>query len=133
MISFIEIVFIIIIIICLIWVFRPLFETFEGFDNTGNVFVPVGYPRYGLRGDRLRRSDISKYYISPRRNIRLNHSNNVIWESNLSPIKENICGCGKAECPLNNNEFDNLDTCWKCGSDQPEPMIIPPIHPHVKN
>ena len=105
----IRILAIILVIICVIWLILPFFETF---DRTGSDFVPTGCPRYGLRGDRLRTSNIDKYYMNPNLNVRLSQSNGVMWQSNYSPDQQGVPGCYKVDCPQI-NEFD-LDTCWKC-------------------
>jgi len=116
-------VFIIIIIVMLIYPF------YENFDSTMTEFVPVGYPRYGLRGDLLKRSNIKKYYINPNRNIRLSHSTGEMWESNKSPPDEHIKNCRKVPCP-DNDGYDKLDTCWKCGNECRKSIKIPDIWPH---
>lgn len=125
------VVVIFLIVILLLWLVYPMFG-FELFDSTTSEFVPVGYPRYGLRGEPLRRSSILKYFIRPDRNIRLSQSSGEMWESNNSPAKEGIKGCRKVPCPMYHDGYDKQDTCWQCGSDCPQKMKIPEIWPHVK-
>lgn len=110
MLGVIEILLIILGILCLIWVFSPFME---GFNDQGNIV------------------SIDKYYISPDRNIRLSRSGAIMWVSNLPPSKEGVEDCQKVPCPAYYGGFDNMDTCWKCGSDR-EITPIPDIHPHVK-
>jgi len=122
-----EMVIIFFVIILAIWVVYPFME---GFNASTNEFVPVGDVRYGLRGDKLRRVPISKYFIGPNRNIRLSQSNGMMWEADASPEEQGIPDCHKTQCPTNTNEFDSMDTCWKCGSGQQPKMAIPDIHSH---
>jgi hypothetical protein len=128
-----EVVLIFLVIVLALWVFYPLYDGYEGFDCKGREFVPVGQPRYGLRGEPLLRSCIDKYYIRPDRQIRLSQSNNLMWESDYTPGMEGIKDCRRVSCPTNTNEFDAEDVCWKCGSSCPEKMKIPDIQPHVPN
>ena len=114
-------------VIFLWWVCKPS-ET-EGFDEKTVEFVPVGSDRYGLRGEELRRSDIDTLYIKPDREIRLNHNGGQMWISNNTPAEEGDPNCRKVKCPCN-TEYDNEDTCWKCGDSKPEPWNIPPMHSH---
>lgn len=125
-----QIIIIILIIILVIWCLYPYFV--EPFNANVTEFVPVGYPRHGLRGDLLRTSDISNNFIRPDRHIRLHQSNGEMWESNNSPIDENISNCNMVKCP-DNDGYDDLDTCWKCGAKNPILTKIPYIHPHVPN
>jgi len=119
--------------ILLIWFIMN--SSSEGFDATGREFVPVGLDRdrYGIRGDKLRRSDIARIYINPNRQIRLNPTSGMMYESNKTPCEEGIGGCKKTPCPCNTNEYDGQDSCWNCGNAYPDPMRIPDIHPHVPN
>ena len=105
----------------------------EGFNSLTNEFIPVGHDRYGLRGDKLRRSDIANLYLNPERNMRLNPSSGLMYSSNKTPCQEGHAGCQKVDCPCNTNEYDEQDTCWNCGNAEYSPMKIPPIHPHVPN
>lgn len=81
----------------------------EMFDETGTVFVPVGCPRHSLTGERLRPVNISKYFLNPNRNIRLNSTGNWMYASNGG-----FQGCNKVGCPTNTDEYDKSDTCWRC-------------------
>jgi hypothetical protein len=121
---------IIIIIVIILFVFL-LYPHLEGFDQTSTVFVPVGYQRYGLRGDKIKSSDIAKNFISPHRNIAIDPTSGEMWQSNNAPCTEGINGCKKVVCPTNNDEYDNLDTCWECGKWDYYKQTIPPMHPHV--
>lgn len=105
----------------------------EGFDPTSSEFVPVGSDRYGLRGDRLRSSDIARIYLNPNRNIRLHHSSGLMYPSNATPCQEGIGGCNKVDCPCGRGAYDSTDTCFQCTDAGFVPQQIPPIHPHVPN
>jgi hypothetical protein len=83
----------------------------ESFDSTGRSILPIGYPDYGLRGDRLRWRDIADYYISDHQQVRLNHSGGSIYESSCPPSKLGEIGCGQTLCPYG---YDEKDTCWRC-------------------
>ena len=109
---------ILIIAICLI-LFWFIYQKKEGFDKDTVMFVPVGARRYGLRGDRLRRSHIARTYIRPDRHIRLSQTNNPMWESDTSPVEQGMIGCRQTPCPVNTNEYDASDKCWVCGDDDP--------------
>lgn len=117
------------IIVLLLWIFYPHFEMF---DPEGIELLDTEYPRYGLRGDLVKRSCILNNYISPKRNIRLSFSGGEMYESSYTPIEEGFKDCRKVPCP-NNGGYDTLDTCWTCGSNAPQKMKIPAIHPHVHN
>ncbi len=123
-----DIVFVFLIIVLLWWIIKPVSEV--AFNPGTYEFVPIGSERYGLRGDKLKRSDISNLYMSPERNIRLSHSTGEMWESEYTPESEGIAGCRKVQCPTNHNGYDSLDTCWKCGNECPQRTKIPYIHPH---
>lgn len=124
-----EIVLVFLIIVLLWFLIRPYYH--ENFDATTSEFNPVGCTRYGLRGDKLRRSSIYNWYISPNRQIMLTDGNGEMWQANGTPPSFGINGCRKVKCP-NNGEYDSMDTCWKCGNDCPVKMIIPDLQPHVK-
>ena len=121
-----NLLFVFLLIVFLWWVFGP---RMEGFDSNSMEFVPLGVDRYGLRGDKLRRSSIDKYFYSPNRKVRLSHSNAWMYQGHQSPTGEGVPGCYQVPCPQNGG-YDNLDTCWKCGSQCPTAMKIPAIHPH---
>lgn len=123
-----QIILILLIVILAWWVLSP---SAEGFDANMMEFVPVESDRYGLRGDKLRRRNIDDYYISSHRQMRLNHSTGLMYESNLSPEDEGISGCRKVKCPTGRGEYDDKDTCWKCGDECQQPMNIPDIWPHT--
>ena len=118
------------LIIILVWFFFK--SRTEKFDASTLAFVPVGYDRYGLRGDLLRRSSIDNIYISPNRHIALHAGGGQMWESNTPPPQDGMIGCKKTGCPTNTNEYDQRDTCWSCPT-QYRPKPIPDIHPHVPN
>lgn len=110
------------------WVFfKPMFWGAESFDSEMLEFVPVGTPRYGLRGDLLHQRPISDYYISPNRQMRLHPSSGLMYISNRSPSAEGVPNCRKVECPKNTNEYDKLDSCWMCGDNCQNKMRIPDI------
>ena len=124
-----EFLIVFLIVVFLWWIMNRS----EGFGSDTNEFIPVGHERYGLRGDRLRRSDISRLYLNPNRHMRLNPTSGLMYKSNKTPCEEGHAGCSKVNCPCNTNEYDKLDTCWNCGNADYEKMVIPPIHPHVPN
>ena len=70
---------ILIVAICLI-LFWFIYQRKEGFDKNTVMFVPIGEERYGLRGDRLRRSNISRTYMRPDRHVVLNQTSNPKWK-----------------------------------------------------
>lgn len=115
-----------------IWILWPSSEGFEFFDAGGNEFLPVGSVRYGLRGEPLRTSSIAKYYISPRRQIRLSQTMNPMYEANLPPAQMGEKGCQKVDCPKC-GAYDKTDTCWTCANFPAKPMTIPDMAPHVPN
>jgi hypothetical protein len=123
-----EYVVIFLLVVIGLWILCPMFE---GFNANTNEFVPVSSDRYGLRGDLLRRSNITRYYIRPDRQIKLNASGGEMWESNYAPIDQGMTGCNKVDCP--SLGYDNSDSCYKCASACPTKMKIPDIHPHVPN
>jgi hypothetical protein len=125
----------IVVIVILILLSDMLYSSgvLEFFDQKTVEFVPVNSQRYGLRSDKLRHSDIAKYYQSPYRNIVLDPTSGQMWSSNNSPIVEGIPGCIKIDCPPLYNDYDKLDTCWQCGTSTPDKLQIHDIHPHVKN
>jgi hypothetical protein len=123
-----EIIAIFLLIVLALWVAYPLFE---GFDPATTTEVVSGDGKYGLRGELLRKSDPAKWFIRPDRQIRLSAGGGEMWESNKPPGAEGIKGCRNVPCPANG--YDNIDTCYKCGSACPDKMVIPDIHPHVPN
>jgi hypothetical protein len=85
----------------------------EGFSADGTEFLPVGQQRYGLRGEPIHSRPISDYYIRPDRNIRLDPSGGLMYESNFPPMKEHSAhNCDKMNCPTVG--YDSTDTCWSC-------------------
>src|SRR3972149_5803665 len=116
---------IIALIILLFSLFRSDMGNMESFDQYGLEFLPVGKPRYGLRGDNLRTSSIANYYLSPYRNIRLSQTGEMMYESNVSPTEEGVSGCKKVACPSNVDEYDSMDTCWQCYGKQRKYTRIP--------
>ena len=133
-----EFVIIVIIILLILW-FIPMIFKFnvgnEGFyDVEGGRWVdtgasyPVGYPLYGLRGDRLTTSNIDRTYISPRRQIRLSLTGADMYDSDYPPSMQGVPDCRKVQCPQNG--YDNLDTCWQCGNPNQTKMRIPDLWPH---
>nr|QBK88572.1 MAG: hypothetical protein LCMiAC01_02490 [Mimivirus LCMiAC01] len=128
-----ETIIIIIVLVVILWLLYG--RRMEGFDQDTVMFVPVGEPRYGLRGDLLDTRDIRYNYISPVRHIRLHNSNNQMWESDNPPSEEGIKDCGKVPCPINTDEYDKMDTCWKCGKVKQfcackHPLLDIDIHSH---
>jgi len=121
-------IFIIIAVVFLIWVF--MYKNNEPFDSKSVEFVNVGDKRYGIRGDELRTYDIARNFIQPNRNIIINPTSGMMWESNNPPCKEGIHDCNKVACPNNLNDFDNDDTCWQCGTFERKPIMIPDLWPH---
>lgn len=127
-----ETVIIVILVLLLLWcIIRP-FDNKEGFCGYSSVTLPTGAPLYGLRGDRLRTSDIATNYLSPYRQIRLNHAGGEMYISDRTPAEEGYCGCNKVKCPIDQpfGGYDEMDTCWKCADKCPEKMCIPSIQAH---
>jgi len=121
---------IVLAVIFVLWFLWPANEGFyEYFDASGEEFVPVGSVRYGLRGEPLHTSNIAKYYISPRRQIRFSQARGDMYEANLPPQMMGEKGCKTIQCP--SNGFDNLDKCYTCNNFPQKPMQIPDIAPHV--
>lgn len=109
-------VLITILVLIALWLILPMIWTSpESFDSSTSVFVPEGCPRWGLRGEPLRRSCISKYFIRPDRHIMLNNSGGQMWVSNKSPGQEGMSDCRNVKCPPYNG-YDQEDHCWKCGN-----------------
>jgi hypothetical protein len=127
-----KVIIIFFVILFFLWLLYP-YNMQEGFDATDTEFVDLGQPRYGLRGDRLDRSCILKYYKSPNRQVRLQQYGSEMYESNYSPVDEGRKDCRKVPCPTYGDGYDSRDTCWTCGSMKPDKMVIPDIHPHVPN
>lgn len=135
-----EIVLIILIIVLLVWLIYSRYHNKNAFFNhaekfssqDGVEFMPVGSgDRYGLRGDKLRRSNIDNWYMLPNRQIMLSDSTGEMWQANGTPPSFGIKDCRIVTCP-NNGEYDEMDTCWKCGNDCQPKMKIPDLTPHVK-
>jgi len=121
----VEHVVIIIVILCLIWLLIPKAEGFC--DDYKTAFVPAGWPKYGLRGERLNVVPIDKYYLKENKHVRLSDTNNVMWMSNFPPNDEGQVGCQTVSCPTG---LSVNDTCWKCPHEEYQ-VKIPDIHPHV--
>ena len=105
----------------------------ETFNSNATEFVPLGEQRYGLRGDKLKTSSIARLYRKPERQVTLNHGGGEMWLSDYSPSDEGIQNCKQIKCPAHHGGYDKQDTCWVCDSGCPQKMVIPYIHPHVKN
>jgi len=119
----------VVIIVCLF--IYLLYPHVERFDARTVEFVPVNAPKYGLRGDKLRTYDIARNYIGTHRQLALDPSSGQMWESDNSPISEGINGCTKTACPNNLTDYDNLDTCYQCGSADRTKSRIPDMEPHM--
>lgn len=117
-------VLIILVVLVVLWIAVPYLMGMESFDSSGSIFVPEGCPRWGLRGEPLRRSCISKYFIRPDRHIMLSNSGGQMWVSNKPPGQEGMSDCRKVNCPPYDG-YDQEDTCWKCG-DYKGPKIPTP-------
>lgn len=125
-----EIVFIFLAIVFIWWLMRH--KRIDNFDPTGTEFVPVGFERYGLRGEPIAGRDIAYNYIRPDRHMVLNNTSGLMWESDMAPEDEGIPKCKQVPCPTHRDGYDDMDKCWTCDR-KPRPDIIPNIHPHVKN
>lgn len=128
-----ELIFVFLIILLLWLLIKPNRDNTnnnEGFDAKTVEFVPVGNDRYGLRGEKLDTYDIADLYIGPERKIALHPSSEIMWVSDFSPEEELISNCTNVSCPTNENDFDNLDTCYQCGDFKTPITNIPYIHPH---
>src|SRR5436309_3324560 len=71
----------------------------EGFHNMSTVSLPLGYPRYGLRGDRLHTESIDQLYLGRYPEVRLHPSNNEIYDSNVPIPAQGVIGCSPSKCP----------------------------------
>lgn len=120
-----RIIAIILLIILAFWVILPMLRK-EGFDADMREFVPVGSPRYGLRGNLLNTIPISVNYIRPDQDVMLSQTGGEMWVSNFPPQGKN---CDRVECP---GWYDKSDQCWKCEPPQVH-FTIPDIAPHVPN
>ena len=108
-----------ILIIIGIFIFLNRFlKSRETFDRNTVMYVPQSHTRYGLRGEKLCKDSLAKMYYGPYRQIRLDHTGgNIMYISDRTPAEEGIQGCNKVPCPKNlDDEVDNMDTCWYCGS-----------------
>jgi len=107
-----------ILIIILIFIFLNKFLRKEAFDKNTVMYVPQSNTRYGLRGDVRCKDSLAKAYYGPYRQIRLDHTGgNIMYISDRTPAEEGIKGCRKVTCPANlDDEVDDMDTCWYCGS-----------------
>jgi len=121
------------VIIILVWfILKSLKQNTEQFGANTLKFVQIGKDRYGLRGDKLNTYSIDKHYRNPNRQIVLNATSGQMWMSDNSPNNEGIDGCNKITCPSNYNDYDESDTCWKCGTINPtKPNKKIEIHSHV--
>jgi len=110
---------IILLIILLVWWF---------FVNYGKQYAAETFnPRFS--DEYMGPNNIASMFISPYRHIRLNDGNGVMWESSAPPtLYDN--SCHRAQCPQGTNEFDNMDTCWKCDENVVYEMNVPYIWPH---
>ena len=103
----------------------------EKFNNISTVSLPLGYPRYGLRGDPLRTESIDKLYLSRYPNVRLHPSNNEMYDSNTPPGDENVPGCARHDCPYTPGEnYYKGSPCWMCSTPEPK-QVIYDLWPHV--
>ena len=123
-------ILIFLLVVLALWAIYPLFMA-EGFDETGTVVIPEGSQRYGLRGEHLRHSCITKYYLNPDRQVMLNNGGGEMWVDNTTPEEQQISGCRKVKCPGGHDGYDNLDTCWQCASPKQPKIRIPDIWPHT--
>lgn len=118
-----------IVIVILIWFIMR--NRNEGFSADMREFLPVGFQRYGLRGDPIRSRDARLDYIQNNRNIRLSHTGGEMWQSNSPPTKF-LKDCQKVPCP-HNGEYDSMDTCWRCGDNTvPSFKTGGCVRPHIK-
>lgn len=124
-----NIVIIVLLVLCVIWMLLPRAEYF---DRTTREFVPVGHPRYGLRGDLLNTVSIEDSFYPYDRKIRLSHSNADMYQSFNVPshVYGTDMACKTTKCPSGDG-YDASDTCYVCGDQELQPMVIPDIHPHV--
>lgn len=78
--------------------------------------------RYGLRGDRLRTSDIKHKFWWPQSHYKINKSSGMMYEGEIPPTKTCRPGfaqrgkcqgeCQRTDCP---KRFGNSDAqCWGC-------------------
>tara|TARA_Y100000766_G_C18897368_1_gene601631 strand:+ start:1507 stop:1941 length:435 start_codon:yes stop_codon:yes gene_type:complete len=89
------------IIIVLILLYRNSTKKQEGFE--------IGEPRYGLRGDLLKTSDIKHKFIYPTSHYRIDNSPGPMYEGRHEPMENK---CDIVDCP---EYYDNPDkVCYSC-------------------
>lgn len=128
---------ILIIVLLIVIMFYP-YNT-ENFDNRTIEFVNVGSPRYDLRGKRLNTYNIENHYMRPDPNIILHPSGGKMWESNNSPLQENIPYCNKVSCNSDPNgvynDYSDNNECWECNGGPSSVLNSTfkpvPVHSHV--
>jgi hypothetical protein len=123
-----EVIVIFLLILLALWVIYPFIE---GFDAAGGEFLPVGAPKYGLRGDLLRQTSWLNHFLRPDRRIRISLSGGDMWESNTSPKAQGIKDCKRIACPPTPSKgYDNIDQCWQCGTNCRDKLPVPDMWPH---
>jgi len=89
----------------------------ESFDPNMRSFLPIGYPRYGLRGDKINWYDIKDIYLPYNQNKVLNSSDREI--SNVKKVDmTKYPNCQKVACPQEGPYYKG-DVCWKCSESTP--------------
>ena len=101
-----------ILIVCVVAV--TMFILWKRRQNKIDAFVkdyPPTQARFGLRGDRLRVSDIRNKYIWPESHFRMVSSGGMMYESR-NPPHSSEGACDKVDCP---SIFGRKDgNCWYC-------------------
>ena len=101
----------------------------EGFDASGQEFVPVGQQRYGLRGEPIESHSARMNYLPCSTHMVLNHAGGLMYEAATSPLEQGKNGCIKTACPYNSYEFQG-NMCWKCDDGEPARLGCNVLTPH---
>tara|TARA_Y100000782_G_scaffold115607_1_gene161502 strand:- start:23547 stop:23927 length:381 start_codon:yes stop_codon:yes gene_type:complete len=94
---------VIVLSILFLFVMATMSHKTEGFH--------IGEPRYGLRGDLLKTSDIRYKYIYPENHFRIDKSPGIMYESR-NPPHLNEGNCKPVSCPHIFGRSDGV--CWDC-------------------
>ena len=101
----------------------------EGFDASGQEFLPVGSQRYGLRGEPLSSHSARMNYLPCTSHIMLNHAGGMVYEAATSPLEQGKNGCVKTACPFDSLEFAG-NMCWSCDNGDTAKIPYHAITPH---
>ncbi len=117
-------IIVVLFVIILVWLLITWNK--EGFSNISSVSLPLGYPRYGLRGNLWVTEPISTLYLNRFPDVRLHPSNNDMYESNRPPGDEMVPRCSKHKCPSTPDNYFKGDPCWMCAFQEEHPKEFNP-------